>query len=359
MQCAQCHNHPYERWTQDDYYHLAAWFAQVKVRPDPIHPGGPKPGYPWQLKEDAVTVYLSRGAEVTQPRTGKVMAPKIMGLPAPTLTPHQDRRRVLAQQLTAGDNPFFARTTVNRIWFYLLGRGIVDAPDDFRDSNPSANDALLDALAKDFVEHNFDAKHVIRTIMNSRTYQLSAHGNETNQHDEKYFSHALVMRKRLSAEVLLDAICAATDVPEKFPGYPLGTRAVQLPDGEVINTGGRYAGWDRHPFLKAFGQPPRELPCDCEREGDVSVARVLEMKNGPFIQAKIKAPDNRLGKLLARKLPDAAVLDELFLATLSRTPLPHEVSAALGLVNRSADKREAWEAVLWALMNTDEFLFRY
>jgi hypothetical protein len=358
MQCAQCHNHPYERWTQDDYFHLAAWFAQVKVKPDQLHPGGDRPNYPWQLKEDAVVVYPARVGEVTQPRTGKMMAPKIMGVPAPTITPGKDRRQVLAELLTASDNPFFAKATVNRIWFYLFGRGIVDPPDDFRDSNPSANDALLDALARDFVRHQFDMKHLIRTIVNSRTYQLSSCGNETNQQDDKYFSHVLVMRKRLSAEVLLDAICAVTAVPEKFPGYPPGTRAVQLPDGEVINTGGRYAGWDRHPFLKALGQPPRELSCECEREGDITVARVLELKNGPFIRTKIRTPDNRLGKLLARKLPAASILDELFLATLARPPLPEECQAALDLVEKTTDKREAWEAVLWALLNTNEFLFR-
>jgi hypothetical protein len=359
MQCAQCHNHPYERWTQDDYYHLTAWFAQVKARPDVLHPGGPRPNYQWQLREDAIVIYPTRAGEVTQPRTGKVMAPKIMGMPAPAVPPDKDRRQVLADLVTAADNPFFARATVNRIWYHLLGKGLVDPPDDFRDSNPSANDALLDALAKDFVDHKFNVKHMIRTIANSRTYQLSADGNDTNRQDEKYFSHALVMHKRLSAEVLLDAICFATGAPEKFPGYPVGTRAVQLPDGEVINTGGRYAGWDRHPFLKAFGQPARELACECEREGDVSVARVLEMKNGSFVRAKIQAADNRLAKLLARKLPDAAILDELFRATLSRPPLPDEARPALDLVSRAVNKREGWEAVLWALLNTNEFLFRY
>lgn len=359
MQCAQCHNHPYERWSQDDYYHLAAWFAQVKARPDALHPGGPRPNYPWQLRENAIVVFPTRSGEVTQPRTGKVMPPRIMGMPAPTIAPGTDRRQVLAEQMTSVKNPFFARAAVNRVWFHLLGKGIVDPPDDFRDSNPSANDALLDALAKDFVDHQFDMKHMIRTIVLSRTYQLSSHTNETNQNDDKYFSHALVMSKRLSAEVLLDAICAATGAPEKFPGYPLGTRAVQLPDGEVVNTGGRYAGWDRHPFLKAFGQPARELVCECEREGDVSVARVLEMKNGPFVRAKIQAADNRLGKLLARKLPDGEVLNELFLVTLSRMPLEDETRAALDIVQSATNRREAWESVLWALLNTNEFLFRH
>jgi hypothetical protein len=359
MQCAQCHNHPFERWTQDDYYHLAAFFAQVKAKPDPMQPGdGPK-AYPWQLREDAIVVYPSRTGEVTQPRTGKVMAPKVMGMPAPVIPPGTDRRAVLADLVTAADNPFFARATVNRVWYYLHGRGIVDPPDDFRDSNPSANDPLLEALARDFVDHDHDMKRLIRTIVLSRTYQLSTRSNETNHDDERYASHALVKRKRLPAEVLLDAICTATGTPEKFVGVPPGTRAVQLPDGQVIDTGGRYASWDRHPFLKAWGQPPREVPCECEREGDVNLARVLELKNGPFVLGKIQAPDNRLGKLLAGKRPADEVLHELFLAALSRPATPAEARAALDLVEKAADKRAAWEAVQWALLNTDEFLFRH
>jgi Protein of unknown function (DUF1553)/Protein of unknown function (DUF1549) len=358
LQCAQCHNHPFERWTQDDYYQMAAWFSQVKAKGDPVQPGIAPPPYPWMLREDAIVVYSARTGEVAQPRTGKLMAPKVLGVPAPIIPPNVDRRQVLADLVTAPDNPFFARATVNRLWFHLLGKGIVDPPDDFRDSNPPANEALLDALAREFVDHKFDMKHVIRLIANSRTYQLSAHPNTTNQNDDKYFSHALVKSKRMSAEVLLDALCTATGSPEKFTGFPEGTRAVQLPDGAVVFTGGQYASWDRHPFLKAFGQPAREMACECEREGDVTVARVLELKNGATIQQKIRAPDNRLGKLLARKAPDGEILNELFLATLSRPPLPHEVKAALDVVARSEDKRAAWEAVQWALLTTNEFLLR-
>jgi hypothetical protein len=359
LQCAQCHNHPYERWTQDDYYHMAAWFSRVKAKADPLESGGPRRPYPWMLREDALVVYSERTGEVVHPRTGQVMAPKIMGMPAPVIPPEKDRRQVLAEQVTAADNPFFARATVNRIWFHLLGRGIVDPPDDFRDSNPPANDALLDALAADFVAGKFDVKRLIRVIMNSRTYQLSAHASTASPQDEKYFSHALVKRKRLPAEVLLDAICAATAVPEKFTGFPPGTRAVELPDGQVIDTGGQYASWDRHPFLKAFGQPAREMACECEREGDLNLARVLELKNGDLVYKKLRTPDNRIGKLLARKAADKEVVEELFLATLSRPPLPEEARAALDVVAKAQDKRAAWEAVQWALLNTKEFLFRH
>jgi hypothetical protein len=331
----------------------------VLAKADPLEPGGPRRAYPWMLREDALVVYSERTGEVVHPRTGQVMAPKIMGMPAPAIPPGKDRRQVLADLITAADNPFFARATVNRIWFHLLGRGIVDPPDDFRDSNPPANDALLDALAADFVAGKFDVKRLIRVIMCSRTYQLSSHASPAGPQDEKYFSHALVKRKRLPAEVLLDAICTATAVPEKFTGFPPGTRAVELPDGQVIDTGGQYASWDRHPFLKAFGQPAREMACECEREGDLNLARVLELKNGDLVYKKLQTPDNRIGKLLARKAADKEVVEELFLATLSRPPLPEEARAALDVVAKAQEKRAAWEAVQWALLNTNEFLFRH
>ncbi len=359
MQCAQCHNHPFERWTQDDYYHMTAWFAQIQAKPDAVQPGGPQQNYPWQLRENALVIYSTGTGEATNPQTRKQMVPKVIGMPAPVIPPGTDRRQVLAQLVTSPENPFFARATVNRIWFHMLGRGIVDPPDDFRDSNPPANDELLDSLAKDFIASKFDVKQILRKIANSRTYQLSMHANASNQDDEKYFSHALVRKKRLSAEVLLDAICAATAQPEEFTEMPAGTRATQLPDGQVIYTGGRYASWDRHPFLKAFGQPAREAACECEREGDLNLARALEIKNGDFLIGKIRAPNNRIGQLIARKVPETEMLNELFLATLSRMPSPEESQASLAHVAQSADKRAAWEDVFWALLNSNELLFRH
>jgi hypothetical protein len=343
MQCAKCHNHPFERWTQDDYYSMAAWFARVKLKKDAIEPGAPGP-----MPQGAMVVYSDRAGEITQPRTGKTMAPKVMGVPAPTIPPGKDRREALAEVLATGSNPFFAKSVANRVWYHLNGRGIVDPVDDFRDSNPSANDALLDALAKDFVAHQFDVKYLIRVIMNSRTYQLSAQTNDFNKDDNKYFSHAVT--KLLPAEPLLDAICAATEVPEKFAGLPLGTRAVQLPDGEV-----------NHPFLKTFGQPARELACECEREGDSNLAQALQLINGPTVNEKLRSPTNRVGKLMAKGLSEPELLNELYYATLSRAPAEGEVKAALGHVARTApaDKRKAWEDVHWALLNSKEFLFRH
>jgi hypothetical protein len=341
MQCAKCHNHPFERWTQDDYYSMAAFFAQVKQKPDPLEPGTGKQGV-----GGATVIFSSRTGEMTQPRTGKVMPPKIMGRPAPAIPPGKDRREVLADAVTAADNPFFAKSIANRIWYHLLGRGIVDPVDDFRDSNPSANDELLDALAKDFVEHRYDVRYLIRIIMNSRTYQLSAQTNDLNKEDNKYFSHAVT--KLLSAEQLLDALCSVTEMPEKFPGMPLGTRATQLPDGE-----------NNHPFLKTFGQPARELACECEREGDSNLAQALQLINGPTVNEKIRNPSNRVGKLMTRKLSDQQMLTELYLATLSRPPAEGDIKAALEHVSRATNKRQAWEDVQWALLNAKEFLFRH
>ncbi len=342
MQCAKCHNHPFERWTQDDYYSLAAFFARVRQKKDPSEPGA-NPQTP-----GAEVIYSDRAGEVTQPRSGKVMAPKIMGRPAPAIPPGKDRREVLAEQVTAGDNPFFAKSVVNRIWFHLTGRGIVDPVDDFRESNPSANDELLDALARDFVAHKYDAKYLIRTIMNSRTYQLSAQTNDLNKDDNKYFSHAVT--KLLTAEQLLDALCTVTEVPEKYAGLPLGTRAVQLPDGEV-----------NHPFLKTFGQPARELACECEREGDSNLAQALQLINGPTVNEKLRNPSNRIGRLLGKKMSDIDMLCELYLATVSRLPAEGEVNAALEHVRKAKpeDRRKAWEDVQWALVNSKEFLFRH
>ncbi|HTU92207.1 MAG TPA: DUF1553 domain-containing protein, partial [Gemmataceae bacterium] len=341
MQCAKCHNHPFERWTQDDYYSMAAFFARVRHKRDPLEPG-PNPMQPG----GAEIVYDGRFGEVTQPRTGQVMKPKFMGGAVPNIPPGSDRRRVLADWLAGGDNPFFAKSIVNRIWYHLNGKGIVDPVDDFRDSNPSANDELLDALAKDFVVRKFDVKQLIRVIMNSRTYQLSAQTNPYNADDNKYFSHAVT--KLLTAEQLLDAVCAVTEMPEKFAGLPLGTRATQLPDGDVS-----------HPFLKTFGQPARELACECERESDSNLAQALQLINGPTINEKNRHPNNRIGRLLAAKTPEVEILNELYLATLSRLPNPENVKVALEHVAHAPDKRKAWEDIEWALLNAKEFLFRH
>jgi hypothetical protein len=227
-----------------------------------------------------------------------------------------------------------------------MGRGIVDPVDDFRDSNPAANDDLLNALAKDFATSKYDLRRLVTTVMKSRTYQLSAVPNDTNRDDARYFSRAVT--KLLTAEQLLDALCDLTAVPEKFAGLPAGTRAVQLPDGEV-----------NHPFLKTFGQPARELACECERESDGNLAQALQLINGPTVNEKVKHPTNRLGTLLTAKKSETEILTELYVVALARQPDAEETKIALDHVAKREDKRKAWEDVLWAILNTREFLFRH
>ena len=248
--------------------------------------------------------------------------------------------------MTSPDNLFFARSMVNRIWFHVMGRGVVEPVDDFRESNPSANDPLLDALAQDFVKSGFSLKHLVRTICLSRTYQLSANPVDGNKDDTRYFSHAV--SKLLTAEQMLDAICQSTEVAEKYPGLPMGTRAAQLPDGEVNNQ-----------FLKTFGQPARELACECERESDSNLAQALQLINGPTINDKLKSPANRLGRLVTAKKSDKEILADLYLSTLSRQPTPEDEKIALAHLAKAKDPRKAWEDIHWALMNTKEFLFRH
>jgi hypothetical protein len=341
MQCAKCHNHPFERWTQDDYYSLAAFFARVKLKRDPTENTGVQPN------QGAELVFLDRAGEITQPRTNQTMPPRFPGQVKPvSLAPGLDRREALAEWLTRPDNPFLPKSVVNRVWFHLLGKGIVDPVDDFRDSNPACNDELLAALSRDFTEKGFNLKHVIRTIMNSRTYQLSAATNPLNKDDSKYFSHAVT--RMHTAEQLLDAICDATAMPEKFAGLPLGTRATQLPDGEV-----------NHVFLKTFGQPARELACECERENESNLAQALQLINGPTIHEKLRNPNNRIGQLLGQKKSDIEILNELYFATVSRAPDAPEIKAVIDHLAKNADKRKAWEDVQWALINSKEFLFRH
>lgn len=341
MQCAKCHNHPFERWSQDDYYGLSAVFARVKTKPAATT-ADTKPA----AATSAEVVLVERGGEVTQPRTGKTMKPRFPGKGDQDLAPGTDRRAAFADWLTATDNPFFAKSVVNRVWFHVMGKGIVDPVDDFRESNPSANDELLVALAADFANNKYDLRRLVTTIMKSRTYQLSALPNDTNRDDTKYFSKAVT--KLLTAEQLLDAICDYTGVPEKFAGLPAGTRAIQLPDGEV-----------NHPFLKTFGQPARELACECERESDGNLAQALQLINGPTVNEKVKNADNRVGKLLAAKKSETEILNDLYTVALARLPDAEETKVALAHVAKGTDKRKAWEDVMWAILNTREFLFRH
>jgi hypothetical protein len=332
MQCAKCHNHPFERWTQDDYYGLAACFARVGHKKD--KPDG-----------EREVIFVAQAGEVNHLRTGKVMPPKAPG-GEPFAAAPTDRRAELARWLTEPSNPFFAKSTVNRIWFHLMGKGIVDPVDDFRESNPPSNEPLLDALAKEFVDHRYDFRHIVRIIVSSRTYQLSARPLPSNAGDEKYFSRCYT--KLLPAEVLLDAISTSTGVQEKFAGLPVGTRAVELPDPEV-----------NHEFLQAFGQPSRELVCECARESETTLTQALNLINGEVIHAKLRHADSRVHKMVSAGLPDTAVVDGLYLASLARPASPAEHEAAAKHIAKIGDRSRALEDLNWAVVNSKEFLFRH
>jgi hypothetical protein len=338
LQCAKCHNHVAERWTQDDYYGFAAFFSQVRYKKGPQF---------FEIYNKEETVYIDPTGEVVQPRTRATMAPKALAAPAAKVAEGADRREALADWLVAPANPFFAKACVNRLWYHVFGRGIVEPVDDIRDSNPPASAELLQALADDFVAHGFDAKHTLRTILNSRTYQLASAPNPFNADDARYFSHANV--RLLSAEQLLDAASQAADVPEPLFHLPPGTRAAQVPDGEFA-----------HPFLRTFGQPVRSVACECERASDSTLEQALQVVGGRTLHAKIVAPDNRLGRLLKAGADDARVVEELFLATLGRFPLGDERALALARFRApGADRRRAAEDLLWSLLNHPEFLFQH
>lgn len=340
LRCARCHNHVADRWTQDDYYGMAAFFSQVRYKNGPQY-------FATYNKEE--TVYLQPDREVRQPRTGRVMAPKPLGAPAVEVGPGEDRREALADWIASPDNPFFARAAVNRIWFHLMGRGIVDPVDDLRASNPPISEGLLDALAEDFASYGFDVKRTIRLICSSRAYRRSSEPNAFNAEDDRYFSRATV--GLLPAEVLLDAISRATGVDERLGHLPPGTRAVEVPDGEFS-----------HPFLRTFGRPLRSEACECERERDSTLEQALQLVGGRTVHDKVAEPDNRIGRLMASGADDATLVEELFLATLCRFPSEEEsalVTSRLAEANGEEHRRRVAEDLLWSLLNHPEFLFRH
>ena len=347
MACAKCHNHPFERWTQDEYYQLAAFFSQIEVQGE-------------KGRAHEVTVNLDPEGEVTHLRTGKTMRPKLLGDAYPKIEPGKDRRVALAEWITRRDNPFFAKSIVNRTWANLLGRGIVEPIDDFRDSNPSVNDGLIEALAQDFVSSGFDFRHLVRTIMKSRTYQLSSRAEPLNKIDDRYFSHAMV--RLIPAEPLADAISQVTGVPDVFgvvphgnpgsepwhPGYPPGTKAVQLT-----------SSMSRTPFLKAFGRPDRNLACECEREKEPTLFQALMLISSRNIDEKLRSDSGRIAKLTASPKSNAEVLEELYLTALARPPSAKEKTRWLEHITKAGNRRPALEDLGWVLLNSKEFLFRH
>jgi len=335
--CAQCHHHPFDRWSQSDYYGMTAFFAQVGRKNTPLGPA-----------------LIAAGDPATQhPRTGEVIVAHALAQPMPEKLPAGDRRQLLARWMTAPDNAWFARNIVNRVWAQLLGRGLVEPVDDVRATNPPTNPELLDALAESFIAGGYDPRQLIREIAASRVYQHSSQPNETNLRDEQNYSRAAF--KRLPAEVLLDAVCQTTGVPEKFDGLPGGYRAVQVWDSRVS-----------HYFLRLFGRPVRQSACECERNTEASVAQVLHLLNSPEIQAKLSHEAGRVAQLVRDAASDDALAEELYLTFYSRYPTMDERQVAVEyLASRPSgapnaeSRRRAAEDLAWSMLNSLEFVFNH
>jgi hypothetical protein len=330
IQCARCHDHPFDRWSQTDYYRLAAFFARMEVKS-----GGER--------GDPVVVLRAKG-EVQHPKTGAVVPPG--ALDGKLERRQADRRADLAVWLTSRENPWFARSIANRVWKHLMGRGLVHPVDDMRATNPPSNEAALAALTEHLIRSDFDLKALIRLIATSQVYQASSATTAGTRFDETQFSHHTV--HRLTAEQLLDSLVVATGVTEKFAGAPDGTRAAQLADTSVPSY-----------LLDLFGRPARTSVCECEREDEANLAQVLHLMNGDSINEKINAPDGRLARLLRSSKPDRDVVTELFLAVLVRRPSEKELSGALQALSRSGPRKEVMADLFWALLNSREFLFNH
>ena len=337
IQCAKCHNHPYESISQRNYYELSAHFSRVRLK-----------GIRFGLDDEVV--FLAQDGDVTMPGTEEPLTPAAFGVVTATDSQSPDRRSGLANWLTTDENQFFARSTVNRIWYHLMGQGIVEPIDDFRRSNPPSNPELLDLLASRFIEEGYRVRPVVEMILNSSTYQLSSRDTvvqgERAADASRYFVAPIV--RLLTAEQILDAISTATGIPEVFEGYPLGTTAVGLAEGNV-----------NHKFLKAFTRPIRDVACDCARDTDPTLNQVIHLLNNPSILDKIDAPDSRLGQWLTQGLADSEVIENVYLATLSRRPTRQEYRIAHKHFKAVGDRAAAMRDLQHALLNANEFLLRH
>jgi hypothetical protein len=330
IQCSQCHNHPFDRWTQNDYYGFAAFFAQI----------GRKQGEDYR----ETIVFNSGGGEVAHPVGGRVMKPKFLGGDEPDVA-GKDRRVVLAKWLASKDNPWFATSFANRVWAHFFGIGIVEPVDDFRVSNPASNPELFAELGRRFTDSKYDLKQLVRDICGSRTYQRSTQRNPTNEQDEKNFAHANL--RRIKAENLLDIISQVTETQDKFQGLPVGARAVQIADGGSSTY-----------FLTTFGRATRETPCSCEVKMEPTLSQALHLLNGDTVNAKIQQ-GGVVPRLLAnRKFPEERLVD-LYLRCMARMPSRTELDKLLPALAPGTNSQQALEDIFWALLNSREFLFNH
>ncbi len=341
--CAKCHDHPFEKWVQTDYYGWSAFFSQVGRKPS-------------GRRDDLVIYRTEVAAQATHSTTGASLTPKFLDAAAVKVEANQNARALVADWMTKQDNAFLARAAVNRFWSHLFGRGIIDPVDDIRSSNPPSNGPLLDALTKDFVDHHFDVRHILRTILNSRTYQRSARTNKTNAADLVNFSHALP--RRLSAEQVLDTLSQATGIRENFRSrfgegtvaLPAGgVRAGQLPDRQLTAE-----------LLDIFGRPRGESSCACERSEDVSMTVALHLINGQSLARRLADPGSSLAKLVnIPKITDAQMIEESYLMVLCRLPNATEMATMQRHFAAAASKMQAAQDAMWVLFNTKEFLFNH
>ncbi|QDU73701.1 hypothetical protein Pan97_06990 [Bremerella volcania] len=347
LQCAQCHHHPFERWSQDDYYSLAAFFSQVGRKPTEIR------------GEDMI--FHKRGiAAATNMKTGEKLRPAALGDSVGDIPPEQDPRLLLADWISKPNNPFFAKAVVNRYWKHFFKRGLIEPEDDIRDTNPPSNPELLAALEEHFVASGFDLKELVRVITQSKAYQLSSVPNEFNLIDEQNYSR--YYPRRLQAEVLLDAVNDLTASPTDFPNLPLGTRAVALPDNSYNKAS---------PFLRVFGRPDNSSVCECERVQSSSLAQSLHLINSSEIKSKLGAAKGRAANLAGQDTPVEAKISEIYRIAFSREPTAEELQIAIEYVKQiptdaegkpidaNQAARQNYQDLIWALMNSKEFLFNH
>ena len=331
IQCAQCHNHPFDRWTMDDYYGFAFFFSQI--------------GYKQAQDPRELTIFNAGVGELRHPVSGHVVSPKFLGQDGPELSNGVDIRRSLADWLTSKKNSEFARNTANIVWAHFFGIGIVEPVDDIRVSNPPSNPALFNALGERLAEYNFDIRQLVRDICHSRTYQLSAHRNASNALDERHFSHGRIRRMR--AEILLDCLNQVTATQDRFPGLPAGARAVQLADGRVQNY-----------FLTTFGRSTRLTACTCEVKTNPTLSQALHLLNGETTSGKI-IEGKVVEELLEKHSGPMAVATDLYERCLSRSPTPKESAAIQAKLAGSTDVQSALVDLFWALLNSNEFVFNH
>ena len=330
VQCAQCHNHPFDRWTMDDYYGFSSFFTQIGRKPadDPRE----------------VVVFNSGGGEVNHPLRAKPMKPKFLGGAEPDVA-GKDRRVILADWLASPENPYFAKNLSNIVWSHFFGQGIISDVDDVRISNPASNQELLDELGKKFTEYKYDFKKLVRDICVSRTYQLATQPNASNAGDTRNFAKGPI--RRIRAETMLDIITQVTDTKNKFPGMPLGARAVQIADGQTSTY-----------FLSTFGRPMRETVCSCEVRLEPTLSQSLHLMNGDTVAPKI-AQGNLIGKMLQEKKTPAQIVEVMYVRALSRAPKPDEMRKLLAAVAANPNQPQALEDVFWAVLNSREFMFNH